>query len=193
MSEEDQALMNFEPASLATRLPRDIKREARQEWHYMLWLQGKKYREIELITGFKRKCIWQDIKRVQDRLATTPRDMESVRQMALMSLRITRSKVIHSIELAHESKGGRGQTPWGHIAKLYDVAAGIDETILERYTQTGAAPNTVSLADIEKSKIVMDYMVSKYGPESLDGFEAYYTRQLLLKKAKPVEATQIET
>jgi len=193
MTEEDQALMNFEPASLAARLPRDIKREARQEWHYMLNLQGKSYREIELITGFKRKCVWNDIKRVEALMALTPRDMESVRQMALMSLRITRSKVIHSIELAHDSKGGRGQVPWGHIAKLYGVAAGIDETILERYTQTGSASNTASLADIEKSRIVMDYMVSKYGPESLDGFEAYYTQQLLLKKAKPVEATQIET
>lgn len=182
MDEADQQLMEFEPA----KLPRDIKREAREEWHYMLWLQGKKYRQIEDITGFERSCIWKDIKRVQDRLAVTPRDMESVRQMALMSLRVTRSEVMNSIRLAHESKGGRGQVPWGHIAKLYDVAAGIDETILARYTQTGKV-TTSALADFEKSKIIMDYMVSKYGPESLDGFEDYYVRHLTLKRAKPIE------
>ena len=181
---KDQQLMEFEPA----KLPKDIKREAREEWHYMLWLQGRKYREIEGITGFERTCIWKDIKRVSDRMAATPRDMESTRQMALMSLRVTRSELMHSIRLAHDGKDGRGNIPWGHIAKLYDVAAGIDETILARYTQTGSVSNEVSLADVEKSKIVLDYLVSKYGPESLDGFEAYYTRQLTLKKAKPVEA-----
>lgn len=183
MDEAEQALAAFEPA----KLPRDIKREAREEWHYQLWLMGKKYREIEAITGFERTCIWKDIKRVQERLALTPRDMEDVRQMALMSLRVTRSEVMHSIRLAHESKGGRGQVPWGHIAKLYDVAAGIDETILARYTQTGGTITASALADFEKAKIIMDYMVSKFGPESLDGFEEYYTRQLAIKKAKPIE------
>jgi hypothetical protein len=185
LDEADQALMEFEPA----KLPRDIKREAREEWHYMLWLQGKKYSEIEGITGFERTTIWKDIKRVQDRLSVTPRDMESVRQMALMSLRVTRSELMNSIRLAHESKGGRGQVPWGHIAKLYDVAAGIDETILARYTQTGGV-TTASLADLEKSKIILDFIVNKFGPEALDGFEEYYTRQITLKKAKPIKAEQ---
>jgi hypothetical protein len=183
LDEAEQALAAFDPS----KLPRDIKREAREEWHYMLWLQGRKYREIEAITGFERSCIGKDIRRVQDRLALTPRDMEDVRQMALMSLRITRSEVMHSIRVAHESKGGRGQVPWGHIAKLYDVAAGIDETILARYTQTGGAATASALADFDKAKIIMDYMVSKYGPESLDGFEEYYTRQMALKKSKPIE------
>ena len=182
--------MDFEPAELAARLPRDIKREAREEWHYMLWLQGKVYREIEDITGFKRTCIFLDIKRVESRMAITPKDMESVRQMALMSLRITRSKIIHSIELAHESKSARGAVPWGHIAKLYDVAAKIDETILQRYTQAATISSTKALADVEKSKIILDYMVSKFGPESLDGFDEYYSQNLALKKAKPVTAEQ---
>ena len=185
LSEEEQALMDFEPALL----PKDIKRAAREEWHYMLWLQGRKYREIEVITGFERRCIWRDINRVQDRLAATPRDMESVREMALMSLRVTRSEVMASIRQAHDGKDGRGNVPWGHIAKLYGVAAGIDETILERYTQTGSAQVTSSLADLEKSKIILDFIVSKLGPEALDGFEEYYTRQLALKNAKPVDVT----
>ena len=178
--------MDFEP----TLLPKDIKRAAREEWHYMLWLQGRKYREIEVITGFERRCIWRDINRVQDRLAATPRDMESVREMALMSLRVTRSEVMASIRQAHDGKDGRGNVPWGHIAKLYDVAAGIDRTILERYTQAATISSTTALADIEKSKVVLDYMVSKFGPEALDGFDEYYTRNLALKKAKPVKAEQ---
>ncbi len=177
--------MDFQPA----RLPKTIKREAREEWHYQLWLQGKKYWQIEAITGFERTTIWKDIKRVEARLAATPKDMESVRQMALSSLRVTRSEVMESIRLAHESKGGRGQTPWGHIFKGYEVAANIDRTILERYTQTGTAQGASALADIEKAKIVMDYMTSKFGPESLDGFDEYYTTALTLKR-KTVDAEQ---
>ena len=46
-SPEDQALERFEPA----KLPREIKREAREEWHYQLWLMGKKYREIKAEQG----------------------------------------------------------------------------------------------------------------------------------------------
>jgi hypothetical protein len=122
-------------------------------------------------------------------MAATPSDMEGVRKMALMSLRVTRSKVLHSIEQAHESKGGRGQTPWGHIFKGYEVAAGIDRTILERYTQAGTTQSASGMADIEKAEIVMDYMVSKFGPEALDGFEEYYARNLALKK-KIVKAKQ---
>ena len=189
VADEEQMLLDFDPSKLASRLPRDIKRASREEWHYRLWLEGKEYAEIELITGFKRKCIWQDIKRVDTRMAATPSDMEGVRKMALMSLRVTRSKVLHSIELAHESKGGRGQTPWGHIFKGYEVAAGIDRTILERYTQAGTTQTASDMADIEKAEIIMDYMTSKFGPEALDGFEEYYTRNLALK-TKIVKAKQ---
>lgn len=189
LSDEDQMLMAFDPSTIANRLPREIKRASREEWHYRLWLEGKEYAEIELITGFKRKCIWNDIKRVDARMAATPSDMESIRKMALMSLRVTRSKVLHSIELAHESKGGRGVTPWGHIFKGYEVAAGIDRTILERYTQAGTAQSASDMADIEKAEIVMDYMTSKFGAEALDGFEEYYIRNLALK-TKMVKAKQ---
>ena len=189
LSDEDQMLMAFDPSKIAHRTPREIKKAAREEWHYRLWLEGKEYAEIQLITGFKRKCVWNDIKRVDARMAAIPSDMESIRKMALMSLRVTRSKIIHSIELAHESKGGRGQTPWGHIAKLYDVLAGIDVKILERYTQAGTTQTASDMADIEKAEIVMDYMTTKFGPEALDGFEEYYTRNLALK-TKIVKAKQ---
>ena len=189
LSDEDQMLMAFDPSTIASRVPRDIKRASREEWHYRLWLEGKEYAEIEGITGFKRKCIWNDIKRVDARMAATPSDMEGIRKMALASLRVTRSNVLHSIQLAHDSKGGRGQTPWGHIFKGYEVAAGIDRTILERYTQAGTKQSASDMADVSKSEIVMDYMVSKFGPEALDGFEEYYTRNLALK-TKIVEAKQ---
>ncbi|MCK4265682.1 MAG: hypothetical protein KAX31_00260 [Thermoplasmata archaeon] len=177
---EEQGLAVFD----AKKLPKDIKREAREEWHYMLYLRGKLYREIEVITGYERTTIWKDIKRVIGRLGATPRDMESIRQMAMMSLRITRSEVLDSARKAQIAAGGRA-VPWGSVSKLYAVAAGIDETILERYTQR-ATPQG-SPADIEKAKIIIDFMVSKFGAESLDDFEEYYTRHLNLKRAIPVE------
>lgn len=179
MDAEEQKLMDFEPS----KLPKDIKREAREEWHYMLYLQGKKYREIEEITGFERTTIWKDIKRVIARLGAVPQDMESIRQMALMSLRITRSEALASARKAQQAQGGRA-VPYGSVAKLFEVAADIDKTILQRYTQ--AVP-LGSRSDIEKSKIIIDFMVNKFGPESLDDFEAYYTRHLALKKAIPVD------
>jgi len=178
----EQDLTDFEPA----KLPRDIKREAREEWHYMLWLRGYKQHEIEDITGYERTTIYRDIKRVMDRLGATPRDMESIRQMALMSLRLTRAEVMSTIRKAEDLPVGK--VPYGHIARLYDVAAGIDEKILERYTQTGGAQSTTSASDLEKSNIILDFIISKFGPEALDGFQDYYTRQLALKKAKSVKS-----
>lgn len=178
---EDRALIRFEPS----KLPKDIKREAREEWHYMLYLHGKLYREIEEITGFERTTIWKDIKRVIARLGATPRDMEDIRQLALSSLRITRSEVMNAARKAQVQIGGKA-VPWGSVAKLYEAAAGIDKIILQRYTQLGV-PLGGSRPDIEKSKIIIDYMISKYGAESLDGFEAYYTRHLTLKKAISVD------
>lgn len=180
MDAEEQKLMDFEPS----KLPRDIKREAREEWHYMLWLQGKKYWEIEAITGWERTTIWKDIKLMMARLGATSSDMESIRQMALMSLRITRSEVLAAARKAQKVTDGRA-VPYGSLAKLFEVAADIDKMILQRYTQPGASHG--SRPDIEKSKIIIDFMVSKFGPESLDDFDEYYTRHLTLKKAIPVD------
>lgn len=180
-SELERDLVTFD----ASKMPKDLQREAREEWHYILYLRGKKYWEIEKITGYERTTIWRDIKRVIARLGATPRDMESIRQLAMMSLRITRSEVMDAARKAQEAQGGRA-VPYGSVAKLYSVAAGIDETILERYTQVGS-PQGSSPGDIEKSKIIIDYMVMKFGPESLDGFEEFYANRLALKKAIHVE------
>ncbi len=35
----------------------DLKRDARREWCYFLWIRGKKLREIEEITGSDRVTI----------------------------------------------------------------------------------------------------------------------------------------
>lgn len=154
----------------------------------MLYLHGKKYREIEEITGFERTTIWKDIKRVITRLGATPRDMEDIRQMALMSLRITRSELMAAARNAQKQIGGKA-VPWGSVSKLYEAAAGIDKMILQRYTQVGVPHG--SRPDIEKSKIIIDYVISKFGVEALDGFEAYYTRHMTLKKTIPVDVESV--
>lgn len=161
----------------ATKLPKDMKRQVREEWHFHLWLMQRTYKEIEAITGFERTCIWNDIKRVQARLAATPSTLESIIQTAMMSLRITAAEATAAAREAQDDDNVR----WDRVAKLYGVAADIHKTILTRFTQP-ALVKQPSTADYEKSTIILEYIVNKFGPECLDGFDDYYTRQVELKR-----------
>lgn len=173
ISEEERMTQEFD----TTKLPKDFKREVREEWHFQLWLMQKKYREIEAITGFERSTIWKDIKTAQERLASTPRTIAEIVQTAMMSLRMTKAEVMAAAREAQNGKSPR----WDRVAGLFKVAADIDKTILQRFTQP-ALIQQPDAADTEKSQIVLDYIVNKFGPEGLDGFEEYYTRQLALKR-----------
>jgi len=173
ISEEERKTQEFDPVLL----PKDFKREIRREWHFQLWCMQKTYEEIHGITGFERTTIWEDIKAVQERLSATPKTIESIIQTALMSLRMTKAEAMAAAREAQAEK----QPRWDRVAKLFVVAADIDKTILQRFTQP-ALVQQPNAADSEKAQIVLDYIVSKFGPEGLDGFEEYYTRQLTLKK-----------
>jgi len=167
----------------ASKLPKEFKREVREEWHLMLWLNQRTYAEIEAITGFARTTIWIDIKTAMARLAATPKTIESIIQTTLMSLRITKAEIMGAAREAQEGKNPR----WDRVAKLFGEAADIDKAILNRFTQPALVkqPNT---ADSEKSQIVLEFIVSRFGPEGLDGFEEYYTQQLSIKRK--LEATE---
>lgn len=181
-SEEEQMMEAFDPA----QLPKEFKKEVRQQWHFQLWLMQKTYKEIRGITGFSRDTIWKDIKEVQARLAATPRTIDDIIQIAMMSLRVTKAEAMAAARMAMEEKNPR----WDRIAKLFGIAASIDTAILTRFTQP-ALVKQPSTADDEKSQIILEFIVSKFGPEGLDDFNEYYTRQLTLKrnlKAGGVEA-----
>ena len=165
------------------KLPREFKREIREEWHFQLWLMQRTYKEISEITGFERTTIWEDIKRVQARLAATPKTIESIIQTAMMSLRITKAEAMAAARKAQDDKNPR----WDRIAKLFEVAASIDKTILTRFTQPALIkrPDTV---DDKKSQIILDFIISRFGPEGLDGFEEFYSHQLtVLEKSAASE------
>jgi hypothetical protein len=169
----------------STKLPKDFKREVREEWHFQLWLMQKTYKEIEAITGFERTCIWNDIKRVQARLAATPKTIESIIQTAMMSLRITAAEATAAARTAQDDDNVR----WDRVAKLFDVAASIHKTILTRFTQP-ALVKQPDAADDQKSQIILEFIVMKFGPEGLDGFDEYYTRQLNLKRNLGAASTE---
>ena len=160
----------------------DLKRDARREWVYFLWIRGKKLREIEEITGSDRVTIWRYIKHIRERLAENPRSIEEIRQEALFALRLDRAEIFETIKEAKSKE----KVNYGQIAKLYSEAVGIDKIILQRYTQTGVSQDPSALADLEKSKIILDFIVTKFGPEGLDGFEDYYTRQLRARVVDPL-------
>lgn len=175
LSEEDRLTEEFDPKKLP--LPKDLKREVRQQWHFQLWLMQKKYREIHDITGFERSTIYKDIKEMETRLASTPKTVAEIVQIAMMSLRMTKTEVMAAAREAQEEKSPR----WDRVAALFKVAADIDKAILQRFTQP-ALIKTPDAADIEKSQIVLDYIVNKWGPEGLDDFEEFYTRHLVIKR-----------
>jgi len=174
-SDVERMTKEFDP----TKLPKIFKREVREEWHLMLWLGQRTYADIEAITGFGRTTIWNDIKTAMARLAATPKTIESIIQTTLMSLRVTKAEIMAAAREAQEDKVVR----WDRVAKLFGEAASIDKTILNRFTQPALVkqPDTV---DSERSQIIIDFIISKFGPEGLDGFEEFYNHQLAVKKSE---------
>jgi len=154
-------------------LPKDIKKEVRKEWHWFLWLRQHKYHEIEAITGFERTTIWQDLKEVQEELARNPLDHQQTIQLAMLQLRMDHAEII---QRAREAKAD------GNASKLYKIAAEIQMTILERFTQPANIGEQLIRNEQNYAQGVIDFMVEKYGPESLDGFEVWWSQRRIAKK-----------
>jgi hypothetical protein len=168
-----------------SKLPREMKIEVRREIHWFYWMQGKTYREIEAITGWSRWTIWEDIKWVMANLGKQPSDMGSIRKTALMHLWIVRAEILDTARKAQ----AREKVSMGHVAKLYEVAAGIDEHILTRYTPPEALEKPGALKNLEEQlKAMVKYVKHKLGPEGLDDFEDFFRQQLALQEALKVES-----
>ena len=192
------------------RTPLDLKRTQRQEWVTLLWLQGKTYKEISEIVDVNPSTVWEDLKIIQERWRTTPTGEADIRKLALMSLRITRSEILHTIEEAKGleviegpliqdlinagfdikkvSKLFKPKSSYSEIAKLYDSAVDIDKTILQRYTQMPNETQAIQAAE-ERAMIVLDFMRDKMGPDALEGFETYYQKRLAMRRVIPNDAS----
>ena len=165
-----------------------LKQAKRQEYHMLLWLEGKTYAEICAITGSCKVTVWNDLKDVQERWRITPTNDANVRKLALMSLRITRADIMGTIQEAKEK-----EAKYADVAKLYEAAVDIDKTILQRYTQMPNETRAVSDAE-ERAKITMDFFIDRWAHlklpgDALDGFEDYYQRRLGMKRVIPSGTT----
>lgn len=167
------------------RYPRnmDIRIEYRREFVYFLWLRGKSLKEIGGIVGVSESTIWLDLKAVRAALNLQPRNMEQIRHETLLSMRLIHADILSTIEEAKEVKNPKGQPAvrYDHVAKLFDVAASLDEKILERYTLPGTTPEVTAKAD-EQILAMIDYLESKLGPEALTDFQEWWKGRMNVKK-----------
>jgi len=167
------------------RYPRnmDMRIEYRREFAYFLWLKGKSLREIGDILGVSESTIWLDLKSIRAVLNLQPRSMEQIRHETLLSMRLIHADILTTIEEAKEVKNAKGQPAvrYDHLAKLYDVAASLDEKILERYTLPGTSPEVTAKAD-EQILAMIDYLEAKLGPEALTDFQEWWKARMDVKK-----------
>lgn len=182
MVEEDRQIIEAEDKSLM-QPPRygknlDMKIEVRRELHYLYWLKGYKLREIEGLTGWERTTIWEDLNAVRAYLDQHPRNMEQIRQEALLSLKFLEQDVRQIIEEAKQIKPIR----YDHIQRLIGEMRQINQTILERYTPSATVPELQARAD-EQTMAMIDYMSEKFGPEVLKDFQEWWKAKMSIKEA----------
>lgn len=164
----------MKPPHYSTNL--EMKIEYRREWHYFLWLRGKKLREIEAITGWDESTVWLDLRAIREQLNIQPRSLEQIRMETLLSLRLLHQDILRTIQ---EAKGVE-KINYQHIRGLFAEAAGIDKIILQRYTQPGTAPEVQARSD-EQIMAMIDYLTEKLGPESLTDFEQWWKGRMATK------------
>jgi len=154
----------------------DMKIEARRELHYFYWLRGYKLREIEELTGWERTTIWEDLNYIRGELELHPRSMEQIRQEALLSLKLLEQDIKTTIAEAKAVKPVR----YDHVQRLLGEIREINQTILERYTQSPTAPEAQIKAD-EQTMAMIDYMSEKFGPEILKDFQNWWRAKMSVK------------
>jgi len=148
-------------------MPKDIKKEVRKEWFWFLWLRLKTYKEIEEITGFERTTIWKDLKEIQEELARNPLDHQKTVQLVMLQLRMDHAEVITR---ARETESDK------NAVNFYKIAAQIQIKLLERFTQPMNIDEQVTRGQ-DQTQAIIDFMVEKFGPESLDDFETWYSKK----------------
>lgn len=167
-----------------------MKREARLEYEYFLWLRGKKLREIAEITGMNIKTVWQDLTEVREKLNAQPRDLIQIRMETLLSLRLIQQDLLNNAKAVASTiiTAKKAQPPnYNQIKGLYGErranfaeAADIDKLILTRFTQSGTAPQVNAEAN-EQVMAMIDYITEKLGPESLDDFMTWWKGRMAVK------------
>ena len=169
-----------------------MKREARMEYEYFLWLRGKKLREIAEIINMDITTVWNDLNEIREKINEQPRDLNQIRMETLLSLRLIQQDllnnakdveaVISRAKLGDEPKYNQIKALYGERRANFEAAADIDKLILTRYTQPGSAPEVRAEAN-EQIMAMIDYLNEKLGPESMDDFMNWWKGRMNVKNA----------
>jgi len=169
-----------------------MKREARMEYEYFLWLRGKKLREIADIVKMDITTVWNDLNEIREKINEQPRDLTQIRMETLLSLRLIQQDllnnakdvddVITTIKHSADPKFTQIKALYGEKRASFEAAADIDKLILTRYTQPGTAPEVRAEAN-EQIMAMIDYLTEKLGPESMDDFMRWWKGRMAIKNA----------
>ena len=167
-----------------------MKREARMEYEYFLWLRGKKLREIAEIVQKDITTVWHDLDEIRANLNQQPRDLTQIRMETLLSLRLLSQdllnnarevqQVIAKAKMAEDPNFNQIKGLYGERRANFVAAADIDKLILTRYTQPGSAPEVRAEAN-DQIMAMIDYITEKMGPESMDDFMGWWKGRMAVK------------
>ena len=108
---------------------------------------------------------------LQENLPITSRDLDTIRDEALLRMHLDR------VEILGRARDAEDKNAW----RFYNVIAQLDMKILDRYTQMTGGGGDPALE--EKMKIMIDFMIEKLGPESMNAFGDFYKTRLAAKRA----------
>jgi hypothetical protein len=193
-SSENSEIVAIDERDIEVRYPTNLsmKREARMEYEYFLWLRGKKLREIAEIVQVDITTVWNDLNEIREKINEQPRDLMQIRMETLLSLRLIQQdllnnakaveKTISQAKMTEEPKYNQIKGLYGEMRANFAEAADIDKLILTRYTQPGSAPEVKAKAD-EQVMAMIDYITEKLGPESMDDFMSWWKGRMAVKNA----------
>ena len=191
-SSDPNEIIEINEKDMVVRYPTNLsmKREARMEYEYFLWLRGKKLREIAELVGVNLTTVWEDLNEIRANINEQPRDLTQIRMETLLSLRLLSSdllnnakevqQVIARAKMVEEPNYNQIRGLYGERRANFVAAADIDKLILTRYTQPGSAPEVKAEAN-EQIMAMIDYITEKMGPESMDDFMGWWKGRMAVK------------
>lgn len=151
--------------AIRPRTNKEMQLRHREQYLYFLWISDKyTLEEIKNETGLSVPTIWRTLRKVREEMKSDPNMADQIRLDTYLSMRLDHAEIV---KRALETENAQ------QAAKLWEVAATINKTILERYTQMGPESSRAS----EMGMAVVDYITEKFGPEELPQFLTWYEKR----------------
>jgi len=133
----------------------------------MMYLEQAPQEKIAEVLGVSRSTVVEDLTNIRERISRRPPlDMEAIRQETYQRMTMLHDETVEAARAAASVNGK---------AKLYEVAAKLNQKILERYTQPSSKGGASKAPDLGIA--VVDYIKEKFGPEELQKFMAWYEKR----------------